>query len=135
MLLFFEIIPLDSRSISVNIVAYLSEIGLMAHRKRYRSIQQLGIWHKYLVGFFYGATNSSKCGNGAYVVLDLRQHSHLYWNSGFGTNSRAEVIAPWGILFCAKRLSLEKLDVFRDSKVAIDWENKRSSFNPPRLSN
>lgn len=102
--LIFENIPLDTIRMCVNIGAYFNEIGLAVNRRKQRSIQQLENQNIYLVGFFDGAANSSKCGGGAYIVLELGQYYYFYWNNGFGTDSQVEIIALWGILFCAKWL-------------------------------
>ena len=53
----------------------------------------MDIWNCYLVGFFDGATNSSKCSSGDFIILDLGQYYHFYWNNGIGKNYWAEVIA------------------------------------------
>lgn len=57
----------------------------------------------------------------------------FHWNCGFGSNTRAELLALWGILYCATWLGLGELTVFGDSKSIIDWVNMRGSLNSPIL--
>lgn len=41
----------------------------------------------------------------------------------------------WDVLYYVTWLSIEKIDVFEDSKVVIDWDMNKSTFFPPLLSN
>jgi len=58
---------------------------------------------------------------------------HFRWNGGKGSNNRAEVIALWGLLYCARRINLEVLHVFGDSQVTIDWINRETTFALPEM--
>jgi ribonuclease HI len=46
-------------------------------------------------------------------------------NCGEGTNTKAGLISVWATLTLALHLSYPKLQILGDSKVVIDWLNKR----------
>lgn len=52
-----------------------------------------------------------------------------------GSNTQVEIIALLGVLYCAKWLSIETMDVFKDSKVVIEWVMEISTFDPPMFLN
>jgi ribonuclease HI len=45
-----------------------------------------------------------------------------------GTNNRAELLGVWALLTVATRLHIHDLQVFRDSRIVIDWLNKRGKL-------
>jgi len=61
------------------------------------------------------------CGSGAYIALKLVTYFIFSWNSGSGFNNSAELIDLWGVLLCAKWISIEKMNIYGDLKVVIDW--------------
>lgn len=36
---------------------------------------------------------------------------------------RVQLLAFWGILYCAKKLEISVIDVYGDSKMILEWEN------------
>ena len=63
-------------------------------------------------------------GGGVFKTLDLSVY-RWFFNCGEGTNTMAELLGVWATLMLAKHLSFHKLQVLGDSKVVIDWLNKR----------
>ena len=74
----------------------------------------------FLAGYFDGASQHSRCGCGAWLMLSPSCHYKIYWHGGSGTNMRGEVLALWGLLWFVNQLCIEKMWVYRDSKVLID---------------
>jgi ribonuclease HI len=51
-------------------------------------------------------------------------HNNYYrwtFNCGPGTNTRAEFLGAWAILYLATRLYIENLKVLGDSSIVIEW--------------
>ena len=44
---------------------------------------------------------------------------------GCGTNTRAKILAPWGLLYFALQKGIFDLHVFGDSKILIEWVNDK----------
>jgi hypothetical protein len=55
--------------------------------------------------------------------------SEFILSGGNGNNMKAELLGLWGLLLFASRLSIKKMMVAGDSKVAIDWINAKSNLN------
>jgi ribonuclease HI len=72
--------------------------------------------------------NGTLCSVGG--VLKVDDHSKYRWtlNCGRGTNSRAELMGAWATLTLATRLSIFELYVLGDSKIVIDWLNRKGSI-------
>ena len=60
---------------------------------------------------------------------------HFIWNGVEGTNTKAKIITLKGVLFCAQWLSNDQINVFGDSKVAIDRALKRAKLAPLTVIN
>ena len=73
------------------------------------------------MGFFVGASPDGVCGAGLVIKLDNHKMSKGRLKAGIGTNTRAEVIGLWSLLFCAKFWGLKHLQVLGDSQVIINW--------------
>ena len=63
-------------------------------------------------------------------MLSPTGHYKFYWNGGYGSNTRAECIALWGLIWVASNLYVDSLWVFGDSKILIDHMNNKSNLNP-----
>jgi ribonuclease HI len=72
--------------------------------------------------------NGTLCGVGG--VLNIDEHTKFRWtlNCGRGTNSRAELMGAWATLTLATRLYVYDLYVLGDSKIIIDWLNRKGSI-------
>jgi ribonuclease HI len=49
---------------------------------------------------------------------------HAYFGGGKGTNTKVEIIALWGLLWLARKLKLDNLQVLGDSKVITSWASE-----------
>lgn len=71
------------------------------------------------MGFFNGVEINNICGCGAYIVIKSGYYYHFRWSGGLGSNSRAKIMALWGVIYCVKCLSTEIVDIYRYSKGVI----------------
>lgn len=88
----------------------------------------------YTAGFFYDAAQNQNCGCEVWLLLSPSCHYKLFWYGGLGTNTRAEVIALWGLMWFANHLCVENVSYYDDSKDLIDHLNQVGSINQPHLS-
>lgn len=73
------------------------------------------------VGYFDGAQKDLMCGAGM-VIHIKRGHSLRLWiRAGHGTNTQAELLALWDLLWCANPRGIQFLQVVGDSSVIINW--------------
>lgn len=110
----------------IKITAYFLEKWLVSINCPRRNISLKDVWHNYLDEFFDGVASSRVCGSG---MLICRNPDDLYkfkWCSGVGTNTKAELLAFWGILYYSRWLDINKMDIFGDSKSTIYWVNKKT---------
>jgi ribonuclease HI len=63
-------------------------------------------------------------------ILSIAHNHFIKWtfNSGVGTNNRAELLGIWTTLLLAKFLNLQTLVIFGDSKLVINWCNGKGSL-------
>ena len=68
-------------------------------------------------------------------MLHLNDSHFLSFSLGCGksTNTRAEILALWALLAVAQHLGIPLLNIFGDSLVIINWENRISSLDSPSL--
>ena len=71
--------------------------------------------------FFNGAVANGVCG--ASFVIKLKNDKVIkgWLKAGRHTNTRAEVIGLWSVLFVAKSWGLKDLHVLGDSQAIINW--------------
>ena len=74
-----------------------------------------------VVGYFDGAAKDGICGAGMVLRMDLKQNLLLRMDAGRGKNTRAKILALWGLVFFAKSQHISKLLMLGDSKVVVDW--------------
>ena len=74
-----------------------------------------------LVGYFDSASNAGAYGVGIVIVLDSLISFRLLMDFGYGTNTKSELLALWGLLFFAKYKNFMSLQIRVNSKVIIDW--------------
>lgn len=115
-------------------VTYFAEIGPRKKRRHKRMVKHKCVWGKYTSGFSDGNSQQRRCSCGAFIVLEPGCYYHFWQEGGQGTNSRAEIIALWGVLLFAKWLRLEQLRVHGDAKSIIDWVKEYTLFSPTILS-
>ena len=89
---------------------------------------------QYPVGYFDGASQNSLCGCGVWLRISTGCHYKLFWNGGFGTNMKAEIMALWGLMWWASFLGEEHIWIVGDSKVLIDHLNHNAIISLGTLS-
>jgi len=73
-------------------------------------------------------SNGKCCGAGGVIkTYDISVYG-WFFNCREGTNTKVELLGVWATLLLEKHLSLHKLQVLGDSKVVIDWINKRGDL-------
>lgn len=85
----------------------------------------------FLAGWFDGASQRGMCGCGAFLKPDNIILYYLHQNGGLGTNTRAKIMALWGLLQFAAEKQLDITKIYGDSKVIIDGMLGHTSFGPP----
>jgi ribonuclease HI len=75
------------------------------------------------VGFFDGASQERGeiCGAGAVLKCPVLGTFRIKMNCGSGSNTKAELLALWCILYFAHFKKVTRLQLVGDSKVIIDW--------------
>ena len=63
-----------------------------------------------------------------FLNINEDHHIKLCMNVGHGTNSRAELVALWGLLQFASLIGIDSMWVSGGSKVIMDWENGTSDL-------
>ena len=74
------------------------------------------------VGFFDGASQDrgDSCGAGAVLKCPMLATFRIKMNCGSGSNTKAELLALWFILYFAHLKKVTRLQLVSDSKVIID---------------
>lgn len=81
-------------------------------------------------GFFDVASQSRDCGAGMVLRIVVDHHFHLNMRAGRGSNTRAELVALWGLLHFALVRGISLTHIFCDSTCIIDWACERSILRP-----
>jgi hypothetical protein len=84
----------------------------------------------YPVAFFDGAAQGDGrcCGAGGIIKFSASLTYKWYMNCGQGTNTKAELMGAWATLHIAKYLDIEKLQVYGDSLVIINWLSNKGNL-------
>ncbi len=93
----------------INTITYFNEIGPSKKRNNYKKHELIDIWKVFPVGFFDGVCSTRKCGYGAFIVIELDNFFHFWWEGGQGTNNKAKIIAMWGVRIVAKWLGMKHI--------------------------
>jgi len=86
------------------------------------------------IGTFDGVEQRGNCGGGGTITLHDGRVLHYKVGLGTGTNNRVELLSLWTLLWLAKRLLCEDIQVFGDSMAIIDWINERSHIRNTMLT-
>jgi len=86
------------------------------------------------MGTFDGAEQRGICGGGGTITLLDGRVFHYKVGLGAGTNNRAKLLSLWSLLWLARRLKCEDIQVFGDSLAIIDWINEKSNIRNTMLS-
>lgn len=73
-----------------------------------------------IVGYFDGAANAGACGASFVIYVDRLISFRILMDTGYGTNTKSELLALWRLLFFAKHNFFLSLQIRGDSKVIID---------------
>jgi len=81
------------------------------------------------IGFFDGVATYVNSGIGI-VIKHSTSHCHRGDMAiGTGSNTRAELLALWGLMFLSHYLNLQDVIIAGDSKVVVDWFNGKAILN------
>jgi hypothetical protein len=61
--------------------------------------------------------------------MKQNHYFHIKYAPGRGTNNREKFIALWSLFEATLRKGARKLHVMGDSKMIIDWENKKAMLS------
>jgi hypothetical protein len=124
---------------SVQIIVFLSRSACGFHfessQRKYLSESCAFFPADKTLAWFDGATQQNGLLSGAGGVIkidDLREYRWIL-NCGKGTNTRAELMGAWATIVLAVRLSVSDLHVLGDSKIVIDWLNKKGDLRVENL--
>ena len=87
----------------------------------------------YPCGFFDGASTSSAAGIGFCLYLNNHHHLDCALGVGHGTNTKAELLGLWALLFTSQMMGVPLTHVYGDSQVIINWAKSLSALTPPDL--
>jgi len=80
-------------------------------------------------GFFDGAEKNGRCGCGVVLYIDAVVSYRIHWYEGMGTNTRAELVALWGLLLFIAEKQVSVIHIYGDLKTIVDGFSDRSHFN------
>ena len=76
-------------------------------------------------GFLDGAIAHKIRRAGIFLGISQSHSFSIKLGCGFSTNSRAELLSLWNLLYFAIAIGIPTLHVFWDSFVVINWENDK----------
>jgi ribonuclease HI len=124
----------ESGTPSIQKIAFLSLGAVGSHRTKEKvyptRCSVFAIPEDKIIGWFDGATQRNGDQSGAGGVIKINDHTVYKWtlNCGRGTNTRAELMGVWASLTLASRLSITDILVLGDSKIVIDWLNRKGTL-------
>ena len=80
------------------------------------------------MAFFDGAAVESIGGAGVCIWINDQHYISIKLGCGCNTNTRAELLSLWALLYIAKDIGLPYLHVFGDSSVIINWAKDESTL-------
>ena len=88
------------------------------HKKKY----WMPPYHHLPSGFFDGAAIDNKGGAVIFLLISDSHHFHIKMGCGSSTKTRAELLDLWALLYFAKKIGIQRIHIFGDSMVVINWE-------------
>lgn len=73
------------------------------------------------MGYFDGAEQKGYCSAGCFLVINDDQYYEISLGCGKGSNTRAELLALWALLFFATLRNVNDLQIMGDSSAILDW--------------
>ena len=112
--------------VAANSVAVANHFLEVSSPSRVRLAPQVSLEKYFSWGFFDGVAQGdpSMCGVGAVLYLEEGHFFHARWGLGEGTNNKAELMALYMLLLLAFEKGIQRLQVFGDSSVTINWINQ-----------
>ena len=86
-----------------------------------RSVKPCPIIQAGNMGYFDEAAKDGMCGAGMLLCLENSSTFKLRMDAGRGCNTKAELLALWGLLYFASLRMVPNLKILGDSKFIIDW--------------
>lgn len=80
-------------------------------------------------------TQEYKCGCIAVLPMDRNLAYMLHWYGVLGTNTKAELMALWGLLWFTIGKHVHHIHIYGDSKTIIEGIYGTMHFDPPLLQN
>ena len=114
----------------------LSSLHAYGHLQKKKNIWVCHIlWEEQLgvIGFFDGAQEDGLCGAGMVIRIRNNLFYRLWMEADKETNTKAELLALWGLLYFAKKMNILDITILRDSKVIIEWEKDVYSLRTMEL--
>ena len=104
-------------------------------KKRTRLLKQPSIDKRIPWVFFDGASQGDPPLGVSGAVLYISEDKQILIKYGLGhcTNNKVESTALWEVLKSTLTRNIHNLQIFGDSKMVIEWENKRLQIKAPRL--
>jgi len=83
-----------------------------------------------VMGWFDGAALSNEHLSGARGLIKTSENFVYKWtfNCGKGTNTREKLLRVWVTLTLARRLHIVDMQIMGDSKIVIEWLNKKGNL-------
>ena len=78
--------------------------------------------HTLAVGYFDGAAQNNVCGCGMVIWISKDHFFSLCMGGGSGSNTRAELLSLWGLLYVVSLIGISDIVVYEDSKIIIEWD-------------
>ena len=72
-------------------------------------------------------------GAGAVIFFPSTRKKKIKYAIGQASNNKAELWALWATLKVAKSSQIQEIQIYRDSKVVVDWANEKNSIRAPHL--
>jgi len=83
--------------------------------------------------FFDGVEQLGLCGCGVYIIVNESSQFFIHWNGERGSNNKVEAMALAGLLFFCSFLNILSVSIFGDSKVIVDFVEKKINIFKPHL--
>lgn len=86
-----------------------------------------------IIGTFDGAVQGGICGGGGTLTVAYNHCFHFLLGLGFGTNTKAELVALWALLRMAREQKIDNISILGDSKAIIGWARKEHPIRVNKL--
>ena len=87
----------------------------------------------YPCGFIDGASKCQLAGVGYCIYINDGHHMEFSLGVGQGTNTKAELLSLWAILFTSHMMGIPMTQIYGDSLVIINWANGSTALSPTDL--